>query len=517
MGAIGVRVANSGDGLSNQIKNLLRILRTKMSELRLGPSLRHALFISALLLWIFVFGLLAGSIRFNETLMDTINPWIEYGFTTTCLNLALRLLAFMAVPQTLFNFLGFVKYEAFPEKVTLKSSPLLAPFVCVRVVTRGLYPKLVHDTVRKNIETLSQVGVENYVVQVVTDMKLNLQETKRLQEIVVPSSYTTKTGALNKSRALQYCLEDDVNILSDDDWIIHLDEETLLTDGSVKGILNFITDGHYDFGQGLITYANNPVHFRSMWKSFQNRICTVADSFRVADDLGKIRFQFKTFHAPIFGWKGSYVVTRVKAERKITFDNGPEGSKAEDAFFAMVAMDEGLKFDFIEGEMHEKSPFTFSDFFKQRKRWMQGIYMVVASPVISWPTKALLAMSLGSWLTLPLSTIANLLLVPLYPFSLGLLADFTMGFVGAMGLFMYAFGYIRQHPIKRYSWLRLLLVVPEIVFSSLVSIIVENCAVCTMWIGDWYDFYIVDKELEESDDPNTEESQTTPQNLVQMV
>ena len=38
----------------------------------------------------------------------------------------------------------------------------------------------------------------------------------------------------------------------------------------------------------------------------------------------------------------------------------------------MVAMDNGHTFDFIEGEMLEKSPFTFKDFFKQRKRWMQG-------------------------------------------------------------------------------------------------------------------------------------------------
>ena len=47
---------------------------------------------------------------------------------------------------------------------------------------------------------------------------------------MVPSDYKSKTGALNKSRALQYCLEDDVNMLNDDDWIVHLDEETLLTE-----------------------------------------------------------------------------------------------------------------------------------------------------------------------------------------------------------------------------------------------------------------------------------------------
>ena len=39
------------------------------------------------------------------------------------------------------------------------------------------------------------------------------------------STYKTKSGALNKARALQYCLEEDKNILGDDDWIVHLDEE----------------------------------------------------------------------------------------------------------------------------------------------------------------------------------------------------------------------------------------------------------------------------------------------------
>ena len=34
-----------------------------------------------------------------------------------------------------------------------------------RVVTRGMYPKLVRDNVKKNMETLAAVGVENYVIQ----------------------------------------------------------------------------------------------------------------------------------------------------------------------------------------------------------------------------------------------------------------------------------------------------------------------------------------------------------------
>ena len=27
--------------------------------------------------------------------------------------------------------------------------------------------------------------------------------------------------------------------------------------------------------------------------------------------MGKLRFQFKVFHKPLFGWKGSFVVTNV--------------------------------------------------------------------------------------------------------------------------------------------------------------------------------------------------------------
>jgi len=61
----------------------------------------------------------------------------------------------------------------------------------------------------------------------------------------------------------------------------------------------------------VITYANNPPQFSSYLKYLQNRICTVADSFRVADDFGKLRCQLTYFNRPIFGWKGSYVVCNV--------------------------------------------------------------------------------------------------------------------------------------------------------------------------------------------------------------
>ena len=52
------------------------------------------------------------------------------------------------------------------------------------------------------------------------------------------------------------CFDVQANLLKDDDWIVHLDEETILTEGSVVGIVNFINEGKHQFGQGRITYAN---------------------------------------------------------------------------------------------------------------------------------------------------------------------------------------------------------------------------------------------------------------------
>ena len=72
--------------------------------------------------------------------------------------------------------------------------------------------------------------------------------------------------------------------------------------------------------------------------------------------------------------------------------------------------------------------------------------------------------------------------------------------MGAMALYLYGFGYVKQHPLRRYTYLRLLVVIPEILLASITSILCENIAVITMWFGNWYEFYIVQKESEDDVD-----------------
>uniref|UniRef100_A0A182IWH4 Glycosyltransferase 2-like domain-containing protein n=1 Tax=Anopheles atroparvus TaxID=41427 RepID=A0A182IWH4_ANOAO len=446
---------------------------------------KHLLHCTLLFVLLVLFEIFSGGIKVNENSFVAVDPWAEYGTVPTVVLYLLRLLTFLTLPQVMFNFFGLVIYNAFPEKVVLKGSPLLAPFICIRIVTRGDYSELVKSNVLRNMNTCLDTGLENFLIEVVTDKPIGLPKHRRTREIVVPKEYQTKSGALFKARALQYCLEDSVNVLNNTDWVVHLDEETLLTENSVRGIINFVLDGKHPFGQGLITYANENV---------VNWLTTLADSFRVSDDMGKLRLQFKMFHKPFFSWKGSYVVTQVHAEKDVSFDNGVDGSVAEDCFFAMRAYAQGYTFNFIEGEMYEKSPFTLVDFLQQRKRWLQGILLVVRSPAIPLRNKILLGISLCSWITMPLST-SNMVFAALYPIPCPNLIDFVCAFIAGFNIYMYVFGVIKSFSLYRFGLFKFLACVLGALCTIPINVVIENVAVIWGLIGKKNKFYVVQKDV----------------------
>uniref|UniRef100_A0A0N4ZML6 Beta-1,4-mannosyltransferase bre-3 n=1 Tax=Parastrongyloides trichosuri TaxID=131310 RepID=A0A0N4ZML6_PARTI len=454
---------------------------------------KHCIHIFCFIIWLITFqyiSILASS--FGSASVNLINPVETYGLVITCLLYLIKFLSLLVLPQVLFNMAGMILYNGFNETVKLHSAPLLAPFVCFRVVTKGTYPDLVKDNVVKNMKTCIDAGLENFMFEVVTDNEINLPTLPRAREVVVPISYRTKSGAKYKSRALQYCLEEDINILQDENYIVHLDEETLLTENSVRGIVNFMVDGKHDFGQGVITYASGEI---------VNWITTLCDCFRVADDMGKLRFQLSYLHSPIFGWKGSYVVTKVASEKKVSYDHGIEGSIAEDCFFSMVAIRDGFSFDFIEGDMNEKSPFNFYDLLQQRKRWLQGIYLTVHSPLIPWKTKIFLAMSLYAWITMPITSL-NLLLCPMAPVPTFFFFDFLVTLIGSVNLYMYVYGAARSFSHRyRGSYFKIFVYLISAITVLPLNIIIENMASLMGTLASKDEFYVVKKgvnKLQES-------------------
>lgn len=305
---------------------------------------------------------------YNEngpTLQEFIAQW---GYLFTIFLYLLKAPLYINVPYILTNIFGVIAFNPFNRRTKLQQIPEDCPFVCFRVVTRGTYPKLVSKITEQNLEMCRKMGMKNFKFEIVTDNMLHLQPSHEVREIVVPADFRTPKNTLFKARALHYCLNDNVNILSTSDWIVHLDEETLLTESVLLGIAQFVSDPKSNIGQGVITYSGAGV---------ENWITTFMDGMRVSTDYGLFRFAFQCLHRPIFGLKGSFIVVKMSIEKDVGFDFGPMESIAEDLRFALTAWDKGYRFDFVEGIMKEKSTFTFTDFVKQRKRWFIGHYHIV--------------------------------------------------------------------------------------------------------------------------------------------
>lgn len=182
------------------------------------------------------------------------------------------------------------------------------------------------------------------------------------------------------------------------------------------------------------------------------------------------------------------------AERNVSYDHGLNGSIAEDCYFSMIAYKKGYTFDFIEGEMWEKSPFTFRDFLQQRKRWIQGIFLVVHSPNIPVQNKLFLAMSLYAWMTMPWST-SNLIFASLYPLPAGGWCNFLSTFVGAVSIYMYIFGVIKSFSLRKLGITKFIMCMFGSILTIPFNVIIENLAVLLGVFSKKNKFYVVQKQF----------------------
>lgn len=447
----------------------------------LKKSLRHWLHVATLYTIIVIYFQATG---FRATI-ERPNPFELYGYQNAFLLYIIKLLTYLVTPVSLLNLLGITVYDAFrQDELQLRRANLLDPFISIRIVTKGDYPDLVKANVQKNIRICKELGLDKFIVEVVTDQPLNLPNHPRIREIVVPNHYKTKTDARFKARALQYALQDDVNMLGDDDWIVHLDEETLLTKSSMIGILNFLYENKHQIGQGSISYGKQEI---VSW------LATFADTPRVSSDYGVLRFCLKTFNRPLFSFKGSFVVCKASVERLVSFENGIKGSIAEDSYFAIQAVNHGFTFDWIDGQMLEKSPFSFWDFIKQRKRWVQGLYLLVNDKNIKTNlTKLGFTYSFCIWMMLPFQLINSIILL-YFPISFSIIDDFLSRFNGIIFFYLFIFGALKSFYFGRYNIVRNLFCIFGSAFSIPYLAITESIAVIWGLFSDKKQFYVISK------------------------
>lgn len=205
---------------------------------------------------------------------------------------------------------------------------------------------------------------------------------------------------------------------------------------------------------------------------------TLADSIRVAADMGSMRLSLKAFHKPLYSFKGSFIVCQSRAERVISFDNGAQGSIAEDAYFACKAVNLGYSFDWVEGEMLEKSPFSFLDFIKQRKRWVQGLYLLVHDERLKLNfTKCGFTYSFYMWILFPAQLIVSLFMM-YHPISFSILDELLSRLNGIIFIYMFGLGAVkslnlsRRRPIQSIvCFLGVFVSIPYLMVSETIAIV----------------------------------------------
>lgn len=122
---------------------------------------RHIIHLICFFTLLIGFELSAGGIRIWDVHFerDSIDPIESYGYIWTIVLYTFRFLSFLPLPLCVCHACGLIMYNVFPEKIPIRCSPLLAPFISIRVVTRGDYPELVRKNVQRNINTCLDLGI----------------------------------------------------------------------------------------------------------------------------------------------------------------------------------------------------------------------------------------------------------------------------------------------------------------------------------------------------------------------
>ena len=221
---------------------------------------------------------------------------------------------------------------------------------------------------------------------------------------------------------------------------------------------------------------------------------TLADSIRVASDLGSLRFSLKTFHKPLYSFKGSFIVCQAQVERLVSFDNGIQGSIAEDSYFAIKAVQQGYSFDWVEGEMLEKSPFSLWDFVKQRKRWVQGLYLLVNDPSLKMNFSKLgFTYSFYNWIFFPVQFLISLVIM-LNPISFSWIDELLGRLNGIIFTYMFLLGSLKSFSFKRRNNLVKIIGCFIGVFISIpFAMVCETIAIVWGLLSEKKEFFIVTK------------------------
>jgi len=231
----------------------------------------------------------------------------------------------------------------------------------------------------------------------------------KVRVIEVPASYRTPKGTRFKARANHYAHEQRIasGEALDYVWVLHMDDDTGVGPDTAAALAQFINrqrragpEGKH-MAQGILTYPREHAVNRFTW---------LADAIRPADDIGRLR-ALTGMGNPVGGVHGELLLLRASVEAELGWDYGPRAI-VEDAQFAMLFSQRYPgRSDWFEGRSYGASPASVRDFLRQRERWAWGLIALCFNRTIPRRYRALLSLSVGTWLISPFQNVGIVLLI----------------------------------------------------------------------------------------------------------
>jgi len=389
------------------------------------------------------------------SIIDSVHrhTWVHFVFLLGCVALALflewptstterewnwscvyKLAWVFPLPYTVLTFLGLLVPERKHQANALDPEHARTLHVCT--VTKGANLEAVQRVQKEMAYLTKQPNIRWTILTDENEFTDNLRKViiPGVHLCVTPKSFVTKT-AKYKSRALEYFRQHIQ--LKDLDFVLHMDEESILDQETLGSCLQFVHKNNFPIGQGVILYNSH--------NYFKNWLLTVLDAIRVTDDLGRYRFQYNWAHVPFVGFHGSFLLIRGDVENKITWDHDNSANLTEDFAFAMKCWELGYRCGAIGGVVREVSPNNLFDFVKQRRRWFIGILTLPY-----WTAKCWALLWMLGVLTIS-ATYFHLLFSIFYFYPTPIWISAVSAFSFVVSIFVYAYGIL----IQSLDWCRL--------------------------------------------------------------
>lgn len=223
-----------------------------------------------------------------------------------------------------------------------------------------------HDWLRSKVtaEVVTEVAEEAESIE-----KRFAGSALRVSGVLLPADYSTPNGTLLKARALHYMVEKrrtGWNRLQGRTFIVHFDEETLVTESHLLVLIDYLSDNPRPVSQGPIVY---PLEWKKIpW------ICRALESTR---PFGCSECARVMENPPPPHLHGSNLVVDQEAEDSIGWDFGTLDGQpfiAEDLLFGLRAYSViGREaFGWHGATMMEQPPLSLHWAVQQRLRWVTG-------------------------------------------------------------------------------------------------------------------------------------------------